>query len=68
MSSEFYFVGGCATTMDTDIGWAILNHYVLAFARQRLLADDSSHGDRITGRNHSAMDRGFVVGERMNHQ
>ena len=27
--------------MDTDLAWNILNHYVLAFARQRLLGDDS---------------------------
>ncbi len=38
---QSFTVGGCAT-MDTDLAFNILNHYVLAFARQRLLGDDSS--------------------------
>jgi len=37
---QSFTVGGYAT-MDTDLAWAVLNHYVLAFARQRLLGDDS---------------------------
>ena len=38
---QSFTVGGCAT-MDTDLAWNILNHYVLAFARQRLLGDTST--------------------------
>ncbi len=37
---QSFTVGGCAT-METELAWDILNHYVLAFARQRLLNDDS---------------------------
>ena len=28
--------------METELAWKILNQYVLAFARQRLLNDDST--------------------------
>ncbi len=38
---QSFTVGGCAT-METELAWNILNHYVLAFARQRLLGDDST--------------------------
>ncbi len=38
---QSFTVGGCAT-METELAWDILNHYVLAFARQRLLGDTSS--------------------------
>lgn len=38
---QSFTVGGCAT-MDTELAWNILNHYVLAFSRQRLLGDDST--------------------------
>lgn len=38
---QSFTVGGCAT-METDVAWNILNHYVLAFARQRLLGDEST--------------------------
>ena len=38
---QSFTVGGCAT-METELAWNILNHYVLAFARQRLLGDNST--------------------------
>ena len=38
---QSFTVGGCAT-METELAWKILNQYVLAFARQRLLNDDST--------------------------
>lgn len=37
---QSFTVGGCAT-MEAQLGFDILNHYVLAFGRQQILGDDS---------------------------
>ena len=43
---QSFTVGGCPS-MDTDLAYDILNYYILAYARQRLLQDDSADIDAL---------------------